>query len=109
MFPLSIIQKAIKLYRMIQYRETIIKKIIEIPDPLFIEPVINNSLQRLMENGTHPFIAIRFIEKLKTSLIEIKAEKVSEKERNNITQALHLLEGYDVKKLTGAKSKDIKE
>lgn len=93
---------------MIQYRETIIKKIIEIPDPLFIEAVINNSLQKLTENGTHPFIVIRFIEKLKTSLLEIKAEQVNEKEKRNISQALHILASYDVKNLTG-KAKDRKE
>lgn len=94
---------------MIQYRETIIKKIIAMPDPLLMETVINNSLQRLTENGTHPFIVIRFIEKLKISLTEIKTEKVSEKEINNITKALHVLEGFDAQKLTGAKPKGIKE
>lgn len=82
-----------------QFRETLIKIIIQSTDTLSVGIVIDNSMEKLAENGTHPFITLRFIEKLKTSLSEIKREKISEKEKTNIAQALNTLENYDVKKI----------
>lgn len=84
---------------MLQFRENIIKQIIKSVDKTLIEPLIENSLLNLSENGTHPFIIIRFIDKLKAALSEIKKEELSEQERNNILHTLYLLNDYDVKKL----------
>lgn len=83
---------------MIQYRETLINQIIQSVDRKLIEPLIKNSLHNLTEKGTHPFILIRFIDKLKTSLGEINREELSEPERNNILHALNVLDNYDIKK-----------
>ncbi len=89
-----------------QYRETIIKQIIQSSDKLSIEPLIYNSLQKLVENGTHPFIIIRFIDRLKTSLSEIQQVEPSQKERDNIAQARNVLEDYVVKNLTETKTQN---
>lgn len=91
---------------MIQYREAIIKRIVQSPDTLSVGTVIDNSLEKLVENGTHPFIILRFIEKLKTSLSEIKKAEIRQTGWNNILQALNVLNDYDVKKITGAKTKN---
>ena len=92
---------------MIQYREIIIKRIIQSTDRLLVEPIIDNSLQKLIENGTHPFIVIRFIDKLKASMNEIKINEVSDVEQGNIIQALNVLNNYDVKKINESKIENI--
>ena len=83
---------------MIQYREILIKQILQSVDKTLIEPLIENSLQNLSEKGTHPYILIRFIDKLKTSLSELKKEERREQEINNIIQALNVLNAYDARK-----------
>ncbi len=82
------------------YRETIIKRIIQSSETLSIEPIIYNSLQKLEKNGTHPFIVLRFIARLITSLEEIKKVEVGQKELDNVTQALNVLKDYEIKKIT---------
>lgn len=71
-----------------------------------VKIIIENSLQKLVENGTHPFIILRFVEKLKTSLSELNKEKITSKEWDNRMQALNLLNDCDVNKLIGAKIKN---
>lgn len=88
------------------YRETIIKRIIQSPDTLSVENVIDSSLQKLVENGTHPFIILRFIEKLKESLIGVKKSQASLKELDNTSQALSVLTNYDLKKVTVTNTKN---
>lgn len=89
------------------YRETIIKQIIYSLDTHSVESVIDSSLEKFAKNGTHPFIVIRFIDKLKTSLNEIKSGVVNDLERRNLLQALNVLTDYNIKKITGTKIRNI--
>lgn len=89
------------------YRETIIKQIIYSPDTLSVESVIDSSLEKLAKNGTHPFIVVRFIDKLKASLNEIKSGEVSDLGRRNVLQALNVLTDHDIKKIIGTKIRNI--
>lgn len=88
---------------MIHYRETILKSIIQLQETDAVESLIDSALTKLAENGVHPFILVRFIDKLKIVLGELKNDgDINEDEKNNVIQALNVLENYDTKKITGS-------
>ncbi|MEQ8471526.1 MAG: hypothetical protein RIC35_10085 [Marinoscillum sp.] len=79
---------------MTAYRETIIQNILKSNDKFEMSTIVDTALQKLKEHGTHPFIVLRFVAKLKISLTEMKPETTTEMEKNNIVQALRVLERY---------------
>jgi hypothetical protein len=79
------------------YRSNIIKQIIHSPDIISVESIIDTPIQRLIDNGTHVIFVLRTIDKLKTSLSEIKKDNVSQQEWENVTKALTILKDYDKK------------
>ena len=85
-----------------RYRENIIKQIIYSPESFSLGPLIDNNLRMLIEKGIHVILIVRILDNLKTSLREIMRGELSDRERNNIKQALNLLKDYDIKKLTRA-------
>ncbi len=82
------------------YRETIIKQVINSPDELSVEQLIDNRIQILIKNGTHVIFILRIVDKLLTALGEMKRGQLSEIERRNIIQAMNILNDYD-NKLSG--------
>lgn len=87
-----------------KFRENIIKEIINSPDETSVSSIIDKPVKKLIENGTHIIFILRMVDKLKSTLIEIKREPLTLQERNNISQALNMLNDYDVKKITEAKT-----
>ncbi len=79
----------------------ILKGIIQLRETDAVEPLIDSALTKLAENGVHPFILVRFIDKLKIALGELKDNDINEHEKNNVIQAQNVLENYDTKKITG--------
>lgn len=90
---------------MIQYRETLIKNILNLTEESGIESEIDTALNILSENGTHPFIIVRFVDKLKLSLNDLLSGEINETEKRMILKTLGLLENYDVTKITARQTK----
>jgi hypothetical protein len=62
-----------------------------------VESIIDHPLLRLIDNGTHIDFVLRTVDKLQASLGQIKKEKVSLKEWENVIKALTVLNDYDKK------------
>ena len=84
-----------------QLRENIINQVIRSVDADLIEHLIEDSLQKLTDKSVHPFIILRFTDKLKFTLSEIEQSGITEKEKINVTKALLVLHNYEVKKIPG--------
>lgn len=83
---------------MVQYREAIIQQILLLNDTESAETIFDNTVVTLLEKGTHPFIMVRFFDKLKQTLVELCSGDITESEKNNLLNALQLLNNFDVTK-----------
>lgn len=86
-----------------EFRETIIKDILNSTDEIEVRMVIVNAIQKLKLNGTHPFIILRFIAKLTSVFNDLKSEKLGLKEKNITSEALIILEGLEIKNTANIK------
>lgn len=83
---------------MIVLLETTIQNMLNSSDENELRAILDDSLKKLEDHGTHPFIVLRFVNKLKYSLIELMPASTGKSESENIMQALKVLQWHNFKK-----------
>lgn len=63
-----------------------------------LRSILDDSLKKLEDHGTHPFIVLRFINKLKFTLVELLPAADCKSESENIMHALKVLQQYNTQK-----------
>ncbi|OFY83348.1 MAG: hypothetical protein A3F72_20340 [Bacteroidetes bacterium RIFCSPLOWO2_12_FULL_35_15] len=82
---------------MIEFRKELIEKILQSPNEKEIESNINDSINRMIENGTNMHIIKRFEDKLESDLKFEISEPHTEKEFSNIKGALRVMKEITLK------------
>lgn len=85
---------------MLQFRKTIMEKILKSTDKSSLEQLIRNSLKRMVESGTHLHLVARFVQRFESDLNFELMQQHSEKERNNLKEALRVIKGISIKNLS---------
>ena len=79
------------------YRETVVSEILKSKSDFELKTIIDNAFEKLKSNGTHPFIILRFTERMKVDLMNVKSKSTSLQEKNIASQALNELDSYQVR------------
>jgi hypothetical protein len=78
------------------YRETVVSEILKSKSDFELKTIIDNAFEKLKSNGTHPFIILRFKERMKADLMNTKSKSTSLQEKNIASHALNELDSYEV-------------
>lgn len=82
---------------MTEFRKELMEKILQSPNEKEIESIINDSINRMIENGTNMHIVNRFEEKLEFDLNAQLCELHDEKELFNFKEAIRVIKEINLK------------
>ncbi len=88
---------------MLQFRKNLMETISKSSDKNSLEPLIRNSLKRMIENGTNMHLVARFVQRFEGDLSFELMQQHNEKERNNLKEALRVIKGISIKNLSSNK------
>jgi len=84
---------------MTELRNQTAEHIISASNVVQVEEIIDKSIKILKNNNTHDFIIIRFLSKLEMLLIEIKSSPISNKNIENLKEAIRCINKHELNKI----------
>ncbi|MES2284436.1 MAG: hypothetical protein V4547_02025 [Bacteroidota bacterium] len=84
---------------MTELRNQTLENIINAPNVIQVEEIIDASIKTLKNNSTHDFIIIRFLSKLETLMIEMKSSEVTKNKIKNLNEAIRCINKHELNKI----------
>lgn len=80
---------------MLVTRKNLMDKILTAEKADLVEPILKNALKQIIDNGTHPHLLGRFLERFESDLLLQLAQQHTENELSNLKEALSMLHSRD--------------